>query len=50
MKDYFLNIKQLFRRTKDIFVKKEKVLKPNVICYFALNVRLKVTIENFMCL
>lgn len=50
MKDYFLNIKQLFCRSKDIFVKKEKVLKPNIIYYFVFNVRLKETIENFMCL
>ncbi|EFS00629.1 hypothetical protein NT03LS_1214, partial [Listeria seeligeri FSL N1-067] len=44
MKDYFPNIKRLFRRTKDIFVKNKKVLKPNIIYFYVCNVRLKETI------
>ncbi len=40
MKDYHARKKECFNRSKDIFVKKDKVLKANNNYYFLKNVRL----------
>lgn len=50
MKDYCSGKKWQFCRPKDIFVKKEKVLKANDNFFLVNNVRLKQMMKNFICL